>query len=139
MSDARQEDAQRGFLSALWRYGVVGAGQNLAAYGLSLALLALGLSSIQSMAIVIPLAAVASFLVNRSWTFRTRSARVMRFGRYALTWAAVYPFALIVVTVLERIGAPDWFSNLAAIIAAAGPLFLAMRYWVFALRTPDQD
>jgi putative flippase GtrA len=137
MNKGEEATEGRSFLAALWRYGVVGAGQNAVAYLASLALLALGLGSVQSMAIVVPLAALASFLINRAWTFRTRSARVIRLGRYLIAWALVYPFALFVAGAATHLQAPGWIANLAAIIAAAGPLFLAMRYWVFAPQRPQ--
>lgn len=125
----------RSIIAAAWRYGVVGVAQNAVSYGASLLLLLVGLTPLQSMAIVMPLAGAVSFAMNRTWTFRSATRPATSTRRYVIALVAAYPYSLLVVESASRLGGHPFLCTLASIALTAIPLFFLNRYWVFA---PDK-
>ena len=115
------------------RFGVVGLLQN----GLNVAVFALatGLGVHYRVAAVLAalVALLASFLLNRGWTFPGRPAPIHHQGaRYALVFASAVALGVVVLTFfVEVAGLPEIAAQVAAILVVAPLSFLVQRAWVF--------
>jgi putative flippase GtrA len=115
------------------RFAVVGVLQN----GLNVAVFALatGLGMhYRVAAVVAALAALlASFALNRGWTFPGRTAPIHHQGaRYALVFASAVALGVVLLTFLVEVaGLPEVAAQVAAILVVAPLSFLAQRAWVF--------
>jgi putative flippase GtrA len=115
------------------RFCVVGASGyavNLVVYA---ALLVVGLHYLAAAAIAFLVAAASNYLVNRTWTFRTRDAPILGQGARALvvsgfSLGANQLFLLILVTA----GAGHIPAQAVAIVFATPFSFAANKLWAFA-------
>ena len=118
------------------RFGLVGLLQN----GLNVAVFALTttLGVHYRLAAVAAglLALVASFLLNRHWTFVGQATPIHRQGaRYLLVFASAIALGVLLLTFfVEVTGIPEIAAQVAAILIVAPASFLVQRTWVF--RTP---
>jgi putative flippase GtrA len=115
------------------RFGAVGVLQN----GLNVAVFAIatGVGVHYRVAAVLAglLAFVASFLLNRRWTFMRRDAPIHHQGtRYLLVFASAIALGVVLLTFfVEVIGMPEIVAQVAAILTVAPLSFLVQRSWVF--------
>ena len=115
------------------RFAVVGVLQN----GLNVAVFAL--ATVLGMhyrvaAVVAALAALlASFALNRGWTFPGRTAPIHHQGaRYALVFASAVALGIVLLTFfVEVAGLPEVAAQVTAIVVVAPLSFLVQRAWVF--------
>ena len=110
--------------------GASGYAINLAVYA---ALLVLGLHYLAASAIAFLVAAASNYLWNRTWTFRTSDAPVLRQGARAflvsaLSLGANQLFLLVLVTA----GAGHLAAQAVAIVLATPFSFAANKLWAFA-------
>jgi putative flippase GtrA len=79
------------------------------------------------------IALVASFLLNRHWTFMSRSAPIHHQGaRYVLVFASAVAVGVVLLTFfVEVTGMPEVAAQVAAILVVAPVSFLVQRTWVF--------
>jgi putative flippase GtrA len=122
---------RHGDLRALIRFGTVGAAQNGLAYAVTLLLIWMGLKAWQAALILYPVAALLSFAANRAWAFSDRARHGAQFRRYVLLYVAVYPCAVALNWIQERMAVPSWLASLTTLLAAAAGMFMALNYWVF--------
>jgi putative flippase GtrA len=121
------------------RFGVVGLLQN----GLNVAVFALatGVGVHYRLAAVVAAVAalIASFLLNRGWTFPGRDAAIHHQGaRYALVFASAVALGVVLLTFfVEVAGLPEVAAQVAAILVVAPLSFLVQRAWVF--RAPPRS
>jgi len=120
-------------VTELVRFAAVGVFQN----GLNVAVFALatGLGMHYRAAAVAAglLALVASFLLNRRWTFIQRATPIHRQGaRYLLVFASAIALGVVLLTFfVEVAGVPEVLAQVAAILVVAPVSFLVQRTWVF--------
>jgi putative flippase GtrA len=119
---------------AFVRYVILGIGQNVVLYLLTLGLIALGLPGWGALAIVYPVGVVASFLLNRAWSFAGRQRVRGQFARHVLVYAAAYPLALGLSWLLERAMEP-WLATGLTIGVVAVVNFTGSNLWVYPKAT----
>jgi putative flippase GtrA len=121
------------------RFGVVGLVQN----GLNVAVfvLATGLGIHYGVAAIFAglVAFLASFVLNRRWTFVGQVAPIHRQGlRYLLVFGSAIALGVVVLTFLvEVLGLPEVTAQVIAILVVAPLSFLVQRAWVF--RAPPRS
>lgn len=117
------------------RFCAVGASGyvvNLAAYA---ALLAAGLHYLAAAAIAFVVAAGSNYVWNRTWTFQTSDAPVLRQGSRALVVSALSLGAnQLFLLVLVAAGAGHLAGQAVAIVLATPFSFAANKLWAFADR-----
>ena len=115
------------------RFATVGALQN----GLNVAVFALATAvgvQYRVAAVLAGLVAlVASFLLNRQWTFTSRTAPIHHQGlRYLIVFASAVALGVVLLTFfVEVAGLPEVLAQVAAILVVAPVSFLVQRSWVF--------
>lgn len=116
------------------RFCAVGASGyvvNLAAYA---ALLAAGLHYLAAAAIAFVVAAGSNYVWNRTWTFQTSDAPVLRQGSRALVVSALSLGAnQLFLLVLVAAGAGHLAGQAVAIVLATPFSFAANKLWAFAV------
>jgi putative flippase GtrA len=110
--------------------GASGYAVNLAVYA---ALLAAGLHYLAAAAIAFLVAAASNYVWNRTWTFRTSDAPVLRQGARAFTVSALSLGAnqLFLLALVEA-GAGHLAGQAIAIVLATPFSFAANKLWAFA-------
>jgi putative flippase GtrA len=115
------------------RFATVGVLQN----GLNVAVFALATAAgvhYRLAAVLAGLVAlVASFLLNRYWTFMSRTAPIHHQGvRYVVVFASAVALGVVLLTFfVEVAGLPEVAAQVAAILVVAPVSFLVQRAWVF--------
>ena len=130
-------ESGRSTSGAFVRYVVLGLGQNAVLYLLTLGLLALGLPGWGALAIVYPLGVVASFVLNRAWSFAGRERVRGQFARHVLIYAAAYPLALLLSWLFEMVMEP-WLATGLTIGIVAAVNFTASNLWVYPKATATE-
>src|SRR3954469_5385629 len=78
-----------------------------------------------------------SYLLNRSFTFRTRAKVLMEGSRFLIAFGIAFALNLAVLSALVRIfGATDWIAQIAA-----GFVYVVSSYWLnrtFVFTSPRQ-
>jgi len=114
--------------------GASGYAVNLAVYA---ALLGVGLHYLAAAAIAFLVAAASNYAWNRTWTFRTADAPVLRQGARALVVSALSLGAnQLFLVVLVAAGAGHLAAQAVAILLATPFSFAANKLWAFA-EPPD--
>jgi dolichol-phosphate mannosyltransferase len=110
--------------------GASGYAVNLAVYA---ALLEAGMHYLAAAAIAFLVAAGSNYLWNRTWTFRTSDAPVLRQGARALVVSALSLGAnQLFLVVLVAAGAGHLAAQAVAIVLATPFSFAANKLWAFA-------
>lgn len=126
-------------LRQLIRYGIVGVAQNSVGYGIYLFFTWLGADPKLVVGISYPLAMLVSFLGNKKYTFSHKGGTAGAGGRFLLAHACSYAINLGMLAIcVDRLGYPHQLVQLAAIFVCAAFLFLALKFYVFAVR-PASD
>lgn len=122
-------------LRQLIRYGIVGVAQNAVGYGIYLFFTWLGADPKLVVGVSYPLAMLVSFLGNKKYTFAHKGGMAGAGGRFLLAHACSYGINLGMLAIcVDWLGYPHQFVQLAAIFVCAGFLFLALKFYVFAIR-----
>lgn len=111
------------------RFAIVGVLQN--ALNVAVFAVATGLGVHYRVAAVVAAVAalLASFVLNRGWTFPGRTGPLYR---YALVFASAVALGVVLLTFfVEVAGLPEVAAQVAAIIVVAPLSFLVQRAWVF--------
>ena len=121
------------------RFGVVGLLQNalnVAAFAL---LTGVGVEYRVAAVLAALAALLASFLLNRAWTFPGRETPFHHQGaRYALVFASAVALGVVLLTFfVEVAGLPEVPAQVASILVVAPLSFLVQRAWVF--RAPQRS
>lgn len=113
------------------RYAVVGVAQNALFYGLSLLLISHGWFAWQAATVLTPIAILATFVANRSWTFFQTLPVPGQFQRYVAVYGLGYIFTVGFNWVQEAAGVPSWLAALVSLFVTAVGIYLALNFWVF--------
>ena len=115
------------------RFGVVGLLQNALNVAVFALLTGLGVEYRVAAVLAALAALLASFLLNRVWTFPGREARFHHQGaRYALVFASAVALGVALLTsFVEVAGLPEVPAQVASILVVAPLSFLVQRAWVF--------
>ena len=84
-----------------------------------------------------PAGGLVSFLGNKMWTFERRSLADIRAQalRFLITWICAYAVSESLVWLFHnRLGFPPLVAKLSAEAVACSGVFLAHRFWTFAVR-----
>lgn len=78
---------------------------------------------------------VVSYLLNRSFTFRSRAKPVGEAGRFLIVFGIAFGLNFLVLTVCVRLLAvPGWIAQIVAGVVYVGTSYLLNRHFVFARR-----
>lgn len=114
------------------RYLVVGLASNAASFMAYLALTNLGLVPKLAMTLLYIPAVAVSYFGNRRWTFAHRQDAGLTRLKFIACYGAGYGLNILWLEILvDRLGYPHQWVQLAAIPVVAISLFLAFRYLVF--------
>jgi putative flippase GtrA len=121
------------------RFAVVGVLQNVLNVAVFALTTAVGVHYRAAAVAAALVALLASFLLNRGWTFPGRAAPVHHQGaRYALVFASAVALGVALLTFfVEVAGLPEVAAQVAAILVVAPISFLAQRSWVFRAPRPS--
>jgi putative flippase GtrA len=115
------------------RFAVVGVLQNALNVAVFALLTAAGAHYAIAAVIAAVAALIASFALNRAWTFRGDHAPLHHQGaRYALVYASAVALGVVVLAFLVEVaGFAEVPAQVAAILIVAPLSFLVQRSWVF--------
>ena len=121
-----------GLSGQFFRYGIVGVSANAAAYLAYLGLTALGIEPKAAMTLVFAATVLSTFLVNRTWSFRSTA----RHGKALVRYFAVYWLGYVVNwlglgLLVDAMGYPHQLVQLMMIVLVAALMFVALHLWVF--------
>jgi putative flippase GtrA len=117
------------------RYAAVGLAQNAAGYALYLAATSLGAGHKATMSVLYVTFVAVGYFSHRRWAFRHRGAMPGSLARYLVAHALGYGLNLLLLAwFVDRLGFPHQIVQAAAIVAVAGFLFAAFRFFAFAPR-----
>jgi putative flippase GtrA len=123
----------------LARYASVGIATNAASYLVYLWLTRLGLAPMAAATIAFAAAVAASFALNRNVTFRSRGDPGVSFRRYIIAYIVAYGADIGGLYVfVDLLGFPHEIVQLGLIVFIACGLFVAQKWWVFAVSTRNQ-
>lgn len=118
------------------RYGIVGVVQNAVGYGIYLFFTWLGADPKLVVGVSYPIAILVSFLGNKKYTFGHKGGIAGTGGRFLLAQACSCGINLGMLAIgVDWLGYPHQLVQLAAIFVCAGFLFLALKFYVFAVRS----
>ena len=132
MTEMTAADRANHSLRQLIRYGLIGIAINLLGYLVYLLLTFLGLTPKLTMTLLYCIGALAGYWGNRNLTFRHRG-RVLGTGmRYLVAHGLGYLLNLLILIVfVDQLGFAHQYVQAIAILAVAGYLFIAFKFFVF--------
>lgn len=124
------------FMKHLVRYGLVGLTSNLIMYVVYLWITYCGLDPKAAMTIVYMAGASLVFVGNREWTFSNKSEFGEVAQRFVIVYTLGYVLNLLVMWVaVDCLEKPHYLVQGVSLIIMSALLFLAQKYWVFAVTT----
>ena len=122
----------------MFRFAVVGLVSNLVLYLVYLALTEWGVGPKTAMTGLYVLGVLQTFVFNKRWTFRHRGHVTPAFVRYVIAYAIGYVLNLAVLWLLvDHLGLAHQWVQGGMILTLALGFFLAQKYWIFPVRTPQ--
>ena len=113
-------------------FGLIGLGTNALWYVIYLGLVMAGMPVLVAMTAVYVSGVLASFVLNRRYTFRSALRRDASFMRFAASYAVGYVFNLTGLSFgVDVMHWPHQYVQLFMIFACAAMLFVLQRHWVF--------
>ena len=120
-------------LRQLVRYALTGVIHNVGGFLLYLLATHFGADPKLAMSVLYVAGVMASFLLNRYWTFGDQSAVARSLARFLIAYLGGYLLNLgILLLFVDHLGYPHQWVQGCAIIGVAGALFLLNRYYVFS-------
>jgi len=118
------------------RYAIVGVGSNLALFLLYLLLTGSGMGHKLAATVSYVLGVLLTFVLNRSWSFRSGGRPAGQLGRYAAAHVLGYGINLLGLYTFVDLGGfrHPWVQGMMIVVVAV-ILFLLQKFWVF--RDPD--
>lgn len=130
----------RALSASFLRFAAVGVLANVGLYLGYLALTRAGLGHKVAMTLVFVVGTLATFVANRSWSFRSRAPAAGALARYAATYVAAYVVNLAALVMLvDRMGWRHELVQGAMVLVVAMLTFVAQRYWVFGTADGARD
>jgi len=122
----------------LIRYGLVGVVSNVVIYFVYLLLTYLGVEPKTAMTLVFIIGASIGFIGNRKWTFAHQGDSSSAALRFLAAYAMAYMLNFFCMWVaVDRMGIPHYLVQAVNIMVIAALLFLAQKYWIFAVIPAD--
>lgn len=119
----------------LFWYGVIGLTLNGVGYAIYLLLTWIGFSPYLVVGVLYPVSVLASFVLNRKWSFRHEGAMGSSLTRFIIAHVGGYFLNLGLLYVFSgRLGIPHQWVQAAAIFVVAGYLFLMLKFFVYVDR-----
>jgi len=116
----------------LIRYGLVGVVSNSIMYFVYLLITYLGLEPKKAMTLVYIIGASIGFIGHRRWSFSHRGDASRAVVRYVAAHLSGYMINFLMLFIfVDRLGYAHQGVQVVAIVAVAGFLFLAFKYFVF--------
>lgn len=116
------------------RFAAVGVVSNAVLYLIYLAMTAIGLGPKVAMSLLYGVGVAQTFVFNKRWTFSHRGAVQTSLRRYLVAYGMGYLVNLVVLAVfVDGLGWSHALVQGVAILTVALGLFLAQKYWVFAV------
>jgi len=118
--------------SSLIRYSLTGAGMTVTIYLAYLGVTALNVTPVWAIAMVYPLAVLASYFLNKSWAFRSSRPHVESVWRFILTHSVGYLLNISLLAVFTTVF--PWSHQVVeaiVLVVVGGFLFFALRLFVF--------
>ncbi|HVS22899.1 MAG TPA: GtrA family protein [Gammaproteobacteria bacterium] len=126
-------------LRQLGSFGAIGIASNGALYVLYLALTAFGTGPKTAMTAVFALGVLATFALNRRWTFRHDGSVAGPAARYAGVYLLAYAANITALGLLVDVaGLPHQAVMLVLIVATAALVFVLQKFWVFSVKPTAQ-
>jgi putative flippase GtrA len=120
-------------LGQMARYAAVGLALNAAGYALYLGATWLGAGHKTTMSVLYAAFVAAGYWGHRRWAFRHRGDVPSSLARYLVAHALGYGLNLLLLAwFADHLGFPHQLVQAAAIVAVAGFLFVAFRFFAFA-------
>ena len=117
----------------LIRYGLVGVASNLTMYFVYLLITYLGVEPKKAMTFLYVIGASIGFVGHRKWSFSHRGNVTRAAVRYVAAHLSGYTLNLLILFIFfDSFGYAHQVVQAVAIIAVAGFLFMAFKYFVFA-------
>ena len=114
------------------RYTLTGTAMSVAMYGGYAVLETSGLSPQGAISIVYPLAVIASYLINRRFTFGSNRAHTTASWRFILAHSTGYVLNVSLLTVFATLfGFPHLIVEAIVIVVVGLSLYALMRFFVF--------
>lgn len=119
-------------MKQLVRYGFVGVASNVVAFGVYVAITALGATPKATAGLVYVVAAAVGFVGNRQLTFAHEGSVWGAGGRYVVVHAGGFVLNIALLALLvDHYGRSHVWSQAFAIVVVAGYLFVAFKFFVF--------
>ena len=116
------------------RYVIVGLISNAILYSIYIVLASLGVAPKRAMSLLYGMGVIQTFIFNKQWSFRFDGAIAPALMRYASAYALGYVINYSALMLLvDQMGLPHQWVQGLMIMMIAIMLFLAQRYWIFAL------
>lgn len=116
----------------LIRYALVGIASNLVGYLVYLLITFWGVEPKKTMTLLYIVGATTGYFGNRQWAFAHNGAVLWSGVRYLMAHLCGYLINLYLLMLFaDDLGYPHQYVQAAAIVAVAGFLFLAFKYFVF--------
>lgn len=116
------------------RFLIVGLISNAILYSIYIVLTSLGVAPKRAMSLLYVIGVIQTFVFNKQWSFRFEGAIAPALMRYASAYALGYLINYSAIMLLvDQMGLPHQWVQGVMIIVTSIMLFLAQRYWIFAL------
>lgn len=113
-------------IARLYRFGIVGVGTNVLLYAAFLGLFYAGVPAITASAICYVAGVALSYLLNRSWTFKSQAGHRRDMPRFLLAYGAGFGVTMICMTYLTR-WSPAELAQILTIGITAVTIYLCLR------------
>lgn len=126
-------------IQQLVRFGVTGLLSNSIIYLGYLAVTWVGMGHKSAMTLCYLLGILMSFVLNRSWTFRSRTNTTPALLRYGIVYFSGYIVNFLILYIfVDFYGFPHQLVQGAAILTLAVAFFLAQKFWIFSTARADK-
>lgn len=123
---------ERRDLISLVRYLTVGVVSNGLLYAGYVLLTYFGMLPVIATSVLYAVGIAGTYMANRSWSFKSDRGHVQAAPRYLLAYGAGYLVQVATLSGLTYLlGVPHQIAQLAAMVGAAGTIYISLRVWVF--------
>ena len=113
---------------------------NASAYVAYLLLTLAGMGHKTAMSLMFIAGMMLSYNMNKRWTFAGHGTHDAAFWRFVAAYAVAYMLNLSSMWLLvDRMGIPHYWVQAVNVMAISALLFIAQKYWIFAVRPAEND
>ena len=126
-------------MSQFLRYGIVGLVSNGLLYVVYFLLTYFTVAPEIAATIAYVLGVSWTYIINRGWSFKSETAHSNAAPKYAATYFMGYFITVGTLAIGYRVlGIPHLITQILAIGVTAIAIFLLLKFWVFAVDTPNE-